>query len=136
MLPAADNKLNNTFKKRDKIKSSLEIEVLYRVNQVIMSFPMKCYYSFSEINEHPSNIRVAFAVPKRIFKHAVDRNILKRRMREAYRLNYKTIFETFVKQREQQLELFIIYIGKETLDYGCIEKSMQVLMQKIAAISL
>jgi ribonuclease P protein component len=121
MLPAADKKLRNTFTKHDRLKSSLAIEVLYRENQYIVSHPLKCYYSFSEKNENEYAVRVAFAVPKKTFKRAVDRNIIKRRMREAYRLNFRTIFETVIHQNNKQLKLFFIYIGKEMLNYDSIE---------------
>jgi len=133
MPPAADNKLQNTFRKRDKLKSSLEIEALYREKQVIVSYPLKCYYAFSEPSEHKSNVRVAFTVPKRTFKQAVDRNKLKRRMREAYRLSCRTIFERLLNQKEKQLKLFFIYVGKEMLEYVAIEKSMQVALQGISS---
>ncbi|MCL1850696.1 MAG: ribonuclease P protein component [Bacteroidetes bacterium] len=124
MPPAADNQSKNTFRKRDKLKSSLEIDAVYRENHFLVSHPLKCYYSFSEINENKSNLRVAFAVPKRSFKHAIDRNIIKRRMREAYRLNYKKILETFIIQDDKQLKLFFIYTSKEIADFVNIEKSM------------
>jgi len=128
MPHAADKKLKNTFRKCDRLKSSLEIEVLYRENQFVVSYPLKCYYQFSETTEnscHICGIRAAFAVPKKIFKHAVDRNTIKRRMREAFRLNYKKIFEEFITQNDKQLKLFFIYVGKEMLDYRSIENSMQ-----------
>jgi ribonuclease P protein component len=112
-------------------KSSLIIEALYRENQHIVSFPLKCYFSFTEKNENEQVIRVAFAVPKKTFKKAVDRNTLKRRMREAYRLNYRLIFEPFINQNEKQLQLFILYIGKEMLDYGNIEKNTQNILGKL-----
>jgi len=131
MLPAADKNFKNTFKKRDKLKSPLEIEALYRENQFIVSHPLKCYYSFEEVTDNKSNIRAAFSVPKKIFKHAIDRNKLKRRMREAYRLHYKTVFETFINQKEKQLKLFFIYVGKEVLDSEEIVKSLLVILQKI-----
>ena len=134
MLPAADNLLKKNFGKHDKLKSSLEIENLYRENKFIVAYPLKCYYSFSEIMENKSTVQAAFAVPKRIFKHAVIRNTLKRRMREGYRLHFKKIFEILINQKDKQLKLFFIYIGKETLDYECIAQNMQVSMQKIAAI--
>ena len=134
MPPAADNSLKNTFKKRDKLKSSLEIETVYRENQFFVAFPLKCYYSFSEIKENKSAVQAAFTVPKKNFKHAVERNTLKRRMREAYRLSFKNIFETFINQKDKQLKLFFIYIGKEVLDYGCIEKNMQIVLRKIATV--
>jgi ribonuclease P protein component len=134
MQPAADNTSKNSFKKRDRLKSSLEIDALYRENKFTVSYPLKCYYSFSECNESKSAIRAAFSVPKKTFKHAVDRNTIKRRMREAYRLNYKKIFETFLNQNNKQLKLFFIYIGKETLDYSCIEKNMQTILQKVEGL--
>jgi len=132
MLPAEDNSYRNRFRKQDKLKSSIEIDTLYRENRFVVSFPLKCYYSFSEVDAEKKNLRVAFAVPKKTFKHAVDRNLLKRRMREAYRLNYRKIFETsFITQKEKQLKLFIIYIGKEIADFSCIEKKLQEVLSRI-----
>jgi len=131
MLHAVDNKLKNTFRKQDKLKSSLSIETLYRANQFMVLYPLKCYFLFSELKESQSAIRVAFTVPKKTFKNAVQRSVLKRRMREAYRLNFRKILETIINQNVQQLQLLIIYIGKEMVDYGTIEKNMQTLLQKI-----
>ena len=51
-------------------------------------------------------------------------------MREAYRLNYKNILN-FSNENEKQLLLFMIYIGKEKLNYTTIEKNMQAVLQKI-----
>ncbi|MCL2168300.1 MAG: ribonuclease P protein component [Lentimicrobiaceae bacterium] len=125
MPPAADNKLKRSFQKRDRLKSSVEIEDLYRENQFIVSYPLKCYYSFSDRKEKSSILQVAFAVPKKKFKHAIDRNTLKRRMRESYRLNYQTMFESIINQNEKQLKFFIIYIGNEILNYACIDKALK-----------
>jgi ribonuclease P protein component len=125
MPPAEDNISRNTFCKHDRLKSSLAIEELYREGRSIISYPLKCYYSMSEIIGKECIIRVAFTVPKKTFKKAVDRNTLKRRMREAYRLNFRTIFETFIKQNNKQLQLFFIYIGKESLNYESIEKGLK-----------
>jgi len=131
MLHAVDKKLINTFRKQDKLKSSLTIETLYRANRFVISYPLKCYFLFSELTENQSSVRVAFTVPKKTFKKAVQRNVLKRRMREAYRLNYKKILELFINQNAQQLQLLIIYIGKEILDYGTIEKNIQIVLHKL-----
>ena len=130
MPPAADKKPKNTLRKINKLKSAIAIETLYSEKQFIVSYPLKCYYSFLNNSDNISTLKVAFTVPKRIFKNAVDRNKLKRRMRESYRLNYKDIFDFFIKN-EKQLLLFFIYIGKEKLPYATIEKSMQVVLQKI-----
>jgi len=132
MLHAVDKKLKNTFGKQDKLKSALTIETLYHANQFMVSFPLKCFYLFSEQTDEQKAVRVAFTVPKRTFKKAVERNQLKRRMREAYRLNYKKKLELFISQNhKKQLQLLVIYIGKEKLDYGTIEKNMCAVLQKI-----
>jgi ribonuclease P protein component len=128
MPHAADKALKDTLQKKDRLKSSLEIEAIYRENKFVVSYPLKCYYSFSKIEENKRTIRVAFAVPKKVFKLAVDRNLLKRRMREAYRLNYKKNFLSFLEQNEKQLGIFFIYIGKEILDFKSIEKSMSFVL--------
>ena len=129
MPHVADKKLKNTFRKHDRLNSSLEIEALYREKQFVVVYPLKCYYSFSKTTEDKNVVRVAFAAPKRTLKKAVERNTLKRRMREAYRLNYKNIFEAFMNQKEQQLKLFFIYVGKGVLDYRGIEKSMRAILK-------
>jgi len=123
--------MKTTFGKQDKLKSALTIETLYHANQFVVSFPLKCFYLFSEQTDEQKAVRVAFTVPKRTFKKAVERNQLKRRMREAYRLNYKKKLELCINQNDKQLQLLVIYIGKEKLDYGTIEKNMCDVLQKI-----
>jgi len=130
MPPAADKKTKNTLRKINKLKSAIAIETIYSENQFIVSYPLKCFYSFLNNSDNISTVKVAFTVPKRIFKNAVDRNKLKRRMRESYRLNYKTILD-FPNKNEKQLLLFFIYIGKEKLPYTTIEKSMRIVLQKL-----
>jgi ribonuclease P protein component len=131
MLHVVDNRLKNTFRKQDKLKSSLTIEKLYKDNHFVLSHPLKCYYSFSELPAEQNTVRVAFTVPKRAFKNAVQRNKLKRKMREAYRLHYRKILEQFVSQSNKQLQLLIIFTGKETLEYRMIEKNIKKILQKV-----
>jgi len=131
MLPAEDNNSKNRFTKHDRLKSPLAIEALYRENQRIVSYPLKCYYSFSERKETESPVRVAFTVPKKSFKKAVERNKIKRRMREAYRLNFQKILEKYISQNDKQLKLFFIFIGKKMVEYKDIETNLIAILQKI-----
>ena len=68
-------------------------------------------------------LSVAFSAPKRVFKRAVDRNLLKRRMREAWRLN-KYLIEDHLKQKSNQLVILVKYNRRYISDFATIESDM------------
>ena len=69
-------------------------------------------------------LRMAVSVPKRLYKKAVDRNLLKRRIREAYRLQ-KPLFHDFMEEAGLRIELVIQYRGREITAYQTIGKSLR-----------
>lgn len=69
--------------------------------------------------------QVLFSVSKRSFKHAVDRNLIRRRIKEAYRLNKSFLANNFPPY------IAFIYVAKEILPYQNIEKSIKSVLKKL-----
>jgi ribonuclease P protein component len=72
---------------------------------------------------------VAITVSKRNFKRAVDRNRIKRLMREAYRKN-KSNFHKTLTNKNMQCALLLMYTGKMVPDYGEVEKKLNLTLQR------
>jgi len=73
---------------------------------------------------------MAVSVPKRLFKRAVDRNLLKRRIREAYRLQKPEFLEFFL-DAGISTQMMIQYKGREIESYAFIEKKLHEAMEKL-----
>ena len=74
--------------------------------------------------------KVAFSVPKKIFKRAVKRNLLKRRMREAYRLNKLPLYE-FLTINNIKISLLFVYLAKDIKSFSEIEDNMLNLIKQL-----
>jgi len=107
-----DKIVRYTFKKAEKLSSKKDIQELFTNGSSFYLYPFKVVtLPNSETIRH----QVLFSVPKRIFKRAVDRNLLKRRMSEAYRL-HKHLLPT----EPQVLNIAYIYTSKKIIDYASI----------------
>ena len=81
----------------------------------------------------PFPARVAFSVSKKGFRNAVIRNLLKRRMREAYRKNKQAFYE-FLLSEKMQVVFIIIFRGDSVYDYQAIEKNMKEMLEKFCSV--
>ncbi len=102
------------------------------------AFPVLGIYQLSDENDllfdDASPIKVAFTVPKKHFKKAVTRNLIKRRMKEAWRLHQRDYVHTLAENNLSS-KIIIIYLGKEVLPYKNIEKGTKKLLRKLNSIS-
>lgn len=122
--------VSRTFRKDEKLCSQKLMGELFLSGNSFLSYPLRIVWKiFGEIpSESPA--QAGFSVPKKLFKHAVDRNILKRRMRESYRLHKAELYET-LNQSEKRITLMMIYIAKEELPYSKIEPAVVKAIEKI-----
>ena len=119
----------NTLTKAERLCSKTELDRLFANGTSVFEFPFK--FIFLPFNDESGySVQVVFSVPKRTFKRAVKRNLLKRRMREAYRLNKQLLYEP-LKANQQRISLMIIYVDKEVKNYATIEKGMIKGMKKV-----
>jgi ribonuclease P protein component len=134
MLPEKDNFKPFSFKKNERITSKILLRNLIDKGTSLFLYPIKCYALLSPVNDGKFDNQIAIAVPKRIFKRAVDRNRVKRIIRETYRLNNKMILCPLSTDETKRVALLFVFIGKEMPDYRLIEKVMVDLLKKVSQL--
>jgi ribonuclease P protein component len=117
------------FPLSERLKKRSEIATLIASGKICAEHPLRMVFMTGD-HDGVSNIRVAFAVSKKKFSSAVKRNLLKRRMREAYRLNSSSLKQELLAKRFTCAVMFQ-YVGKEVLAFKAIQDSMVKLLSKI-----
>ncbi len=120
---------NNKFSKIEKLKSVKDIDDLFNAGKSIHETPIRAMY-IQKIAQSKITISVAVSVPKKFHKHAVDRNLLKRRIKEAYRLNNRQLKKTLLVS-EIQLNIMFVYGYKQILSYIEIEDKIKVILNRL-----
>jgi ribonuclease P protein component len=118
-----------TFDKSERLCSTKIISGLFENGNIFHTSLFKVVWSKSPvILTHPAQI--TFSVSKRGFRLAVTRNLIKRRMREAYRKNKFLLYE-FLKSENKQIVLVVIMKGDTVKDFTAIEISIIEMLKKL-----
>ncbi|MCF8365458.1 MAG: ribonuclease P protein component [Bacteroidales bacterium] len=126
-------KPRQTFKKSERLCNKTLIEKLFNQGFSFYGYPFKLVYLAVENNKSNSGeypAKVLFTVSKRQFKKAVQRNKLKRLMREGYRKNKHQLYD-FLSTSQLQMAIAFIYTSKETLPYADIEKKIKAALLRL-----
>lgn len=113
-----------TFKKEERLCSQKLIDELFHSGSSFLLYPYRVNYLLVNSMEVP--VKVLIQVPKRKFKRAVDRNLIKRRIREIYRLQKSQHLYPFISEGSTLL-LSIVYVGKEIHDFSLMEEKSKKL---------
>jgi len=116
--------------KQERLVSRRLIETLFSGSQSVAAFPLRVVYKIKERAREDEPVQLLISVPKKHFHHAVDRNRVKRQVREAYRHNKSLIYPALSDQ--QQLLLAIVWLSDKHLSTTEVEQRLTTLLKRIA----
>lgn len=101
------------------------VEQIYSKGSTFFSYPFKVIFRETTVGEE----KLIISVPKKVFKRAVKRNLIRRRIRESFRLNCKGLSNV------QGRDIMLIYVSSHILDYGKITETLSAAIAKVGADS-
>jgi len=117
-----------TLGKDERLKSRKQLEQLFAEGKKITVAPFRISYLILP-SEKPS-LQFGVGVSNKNFKRAVDRNRIKRLVREAWRLGKNELKEK-MKDEQKQGNIFFIYTGKELPDYKLVSEKINSAIRKL-----
>jgi ribonuclease P protein component len=120
------------FGRKEKLKSRKKIEELFMTGKNFSMFPLRVTYQFEPAEE--TVVQVGVTAGKKYFKKAVDRNRLKRLIREAYRLQKNDLVEV-LKKKGQKGFLFFMYTDKTIVSFPVIKEAMNKCLQRLIKLA-
>lgn len=129
------NEVRHTLGKAEKLKSRKQIDDLFASGKSFLVFPIKLIYKLGPITDAEGEapaaaVQIGVSASKRQFKHAADRNRIKRLLREAYRLNKQELVVSDALQKKQ-LSVFFVFIDKTLPDFALVEAKMKTALRKL-----
>lgn len=117
------------FDKPYKLCSRNLIDEVYSTGQLVKAYPFVVRFLPAKLSTN-APFQVVISAPKRSFRKANQRNRIKRLCKESIRTN-KAVIETFLKETNQQIALFLIFTGKEEIPLEVLNKKTEKLFQSI-----
>ncbi len=123
------------FKKEERLCTKIAIDKLFKSGESFVVYPYKVIYKKTE-KKVPTDelVKILITIPKRNFKKAAHRNQLKRRTKEAYRLN-KAHFYSALNKKTYSLDLGLIYIGSKELKYEELSSKIILILNRLITIN-
>lgn len=131
-----------TLRKAEKLRHRTLVDGLFAGGRTLYDYPLRATWKILSREEmeksfrngipaHVAPLQMLITVPKKKIRHAVDRVRIRRRIREAYRLNRLPLLETLNEHPGTYLQIGFIWLHKEEMDYAAIEKKMKRIIENL-----
>lgn len=123
-----------SFGKSQRLCGQLRIKRLYAEGQRFIQFPLRVSYQIDSAKEGvEADVQVLLWAPKSLFRHAVDRNRIRRQMREAYRLSAQPLRDA-CREACCPMKIAVNYIAKQPLPYSHIQSAMRKAVSRLRSV--
>ena len=117
------------LKKEEKLCSRTAVDRLFSEGKSLMAFPLRAAYRLRPRGEHP--VQFLISIPKKRIRKAVGRVTLRRRVREAYRLNRRELLQGPLEQAGWGVDIAFVYLDSNPAPYSVIDEKMRSLLSRI-----
>lgn len=119
------------FRKRERMVSLRLIDELFGGghSRSVAAFPLRAVFMSRQRNAHDEPLQMLVSVPKKHFHHAVDRNHVKRQVREAWRLHKQLLVEAIAP--DKQLLVAFVWLSDEQLPTSAVEERIVNVVKRI-----
>lgn len=119
------------FLRGERLKSRKVIGRMFREGKGFSHFPFRMLWcDLDGLHDIVSPALFTQSIPRKRFRHAVDRNLLRRRIREAYRLQKNKFYAGFTGYPPGQIAVLVIYTATEILPYATIAPAMEKMLER------
>ena len=118
------------LRKDEKLCSRTAVERLFSEGKSLMAFPLRAAYRLRPRGEHP--VQILISIPKKRIRKAIGRVTLRRRVREAYRLNRRDLLLAPLEQAGWGVDIAFVYLDSNPAHYSVINEKIVTLLTRIA----
>ena len=134
-----------TLRKGEKLRHRSLVDPLFREGQTLYEFPIRLTWraldeekleaTFCDhVPDRIDSVQMLITVPKKKRRHAVDRVLMRRRIREAWRLNRLPLKQALEANPDvRTLSVALIYLSDKNEPYSTIERKIRLLLRKLSA---
>lgn len=116
-----------SYNRSAKLKSRIQIDAVFHKGKSFTIFPIKVFFY---CQDGESILQTGVGVSSRFFKKAVDRNRIKRLLREAYRTEQQPLHD-FLNNKQKQLNVFLLFIDKSLPEYPAVKTKMKICINRL-----